>query len=172
MNMRFLLSPMIAAAFALVPLSAALAHGEPVIAVEPAIVAAGGQITITGTEMEPGEVFTITLESLSGSIPLGDASVTGEGGEGGFTATFTVPSDITPGSYTVRATTEEGETASADLTVTAPSELARAEPAMVQEPTGELHEIDRSKPIGQIIAVVAVIAASAVGGLWLIRRRV
>ena len=32
---------------ALTPLGAALAHGEPVIAIEPAVVAAGGQISVT-----------------------------------------------------------------------------------------------------------------------------
>ncbi len=171
MNMRYLLSLMIATAFAIVPLGAALAHGEPVIAVEPAVAAADGQITITGTEMEPGEVFTITLEGLTGSIPLGEATVTGEGEEGGFTATFTIPSDIAPGSYTVRAAIEAGETATADLTVTSPSEQASAAPAMAQEPTGELHELDRSKPVGQIIAMVVVIALSTAAGFVLIRNR-
>lgn len=171
MNTRYLLSLMIATALAIVPLGAAMAHGEPVIAVEPAVAAAGGQIIITGTEMEPGEVFAITLEGVAGSILLGEATVAGEGEEGGFTATFTIPSDIAPGSYTVRAATEAGETATADLTITPPSEQASAAPAMAQEPTGELHEIDRSKPIGQIAAVVVVIALSAAAGFVLIRSR-
>jgi len=165
------LSFIITVAFATAPLGTALAHGEPVITVEPPIVAAGAQIDVTGIEMEPGEVFIITLEGLPGSIPLGNASVTGEGDEGGFTATFTIPSDAVPGSYTVRAVTEEGEAATADLTVTAPSQQASAAPAMAQEPTGELHQIDRSKPIAQIIAVVTVIAISVAGGFLLIRSR-
>jgi len=67
--------------------------------------------------------------------------------------------------------TEEGEAATADLTVTAPSQQASAAPAMAQEPTGELHQIDRSKPIAQIIAVVTVIAISVAGGFLLIRSR-
>ena len=116
-------------------------------------------------------MFTITLVGVAGSIPLGEATVTGEGEEGGFTATFTIPSDIAPGSYTVCAATEAGETATADLTVTSPSEQASAAPAMAQEPTGELHELDRSKPIGQIIAVVVVIALSTAAGFVLIRNR-
>ncbi|MEW5956255.1 MAG: hypothetical protein AB1801_00910 [Chloroflexota bacterium] len=47
----------------------AWAHGEPVIAVNPAVVAAGGAMTVTGAEMEPGEVFNLTLEGPAGSIP-------------------------------------------------------------------------------------------------------
>jgi len=159
------------AALVLAPVSVALAHGEPVIAIEPAVIVAGGTITITGTEMEPGEVFAITLEGPTGSIPLGEATATGEGEEGGFVATFTIPADTAPGSYTVRAATEEGEAAVADLTVTAPSAEASAGPATVQEPTGEAHPLDRSKPTGQILAVVVGIALSGVAGFLLVRRR-
>ncbi len=146
-----------------------LAHGEPVIAVNPAVIAAGGAITITGTEMEPGEVFVLTLEGPTGSIPLGEATVTGEGEEGGFVATLTIPADTMPGSYTVRAATEEGEAATADLTATAPSSEASAGPATMQEPSGEPHILDRSKSTGQIIAVVGLIALSAAAGFILIR---
>jgi nucleoid-associated protein YgaU len=171
MRTRFILSFLLATVLAVLPLGAVLAHGEPVIAVEPAIVAAGGQITITGTEMEPGEVFAITLEGMAGSIALGEAIVTGEGEEGGFSATFIIPAETAPGSYTVTATAEDGDTTVADLTITAPSEEASAEPAMAQEPTGELHQIDRSKPLGQVITVVVVIALSAAVGFVLIRNR-
>ena len=116
-------------------------------------------------------MFTITLVGVAGSIPLGEAVATGEGDEGGFTATFTIPEGTTPGSHVVRAATEEGEATIADLTITAPSEAASAEPAMAREPTGELHLLDRTKPIGQIAAVVVMIALSAAGGFVLIRNR-
>jgi hypothetical protein len=69
----------------------------------------------------------------------------------------------------VQAATQEGETATADLTITAPSEEASAAPAVAQEPSGELHEIDRSKPVSQVIAVAIVIAVSAAAGFVLIR---
>src|SRR3990172_5507202 len=155
---------------ALTPLGAALAHGEPVIAIEPAVVAAGGQISVTGTEMEPGEVFDVTLEGPAGSVPLGKAAATGEGKEGGFIATFTIPTETAPGSYTVRAATEEGEAAVADLTVTAPTAEASAAPATMQEPTGEEHQLDRTKPAGESVAIFAAAVVSLVLGFWLIRR--
>ena len=158
------------AALVLTPVNMAWAHGEPVIAVEPTVVPAGGQITVTGTEMESGEEFIITLEGPAGSIPLGEAAVIGEGEEGGFTATFTIPSDVVPGSYTVRAATEEGEAAQADLTVTEPSTEASAAPATVQEPTGEEHLLDRTKTAGENIAIFVAAVVSLVLGFWLIRR--
>lgn len=171
MKSRIVRSLIVSAALGLATAGVALAHGEPVIAVQPAVVAAGGQITVTGTEMEPGEVFVVSLEGLAGSVSLGEATATGEGEEGGFVATFIVPADTAPGSYTVRATTEEGEAALADLTVTASSEAAGAGPATVQEPTGELHTLDRTKPIGQIAVAAVAIALSAAAGFALIRSR-
>src|SRR5574337_429299 len=121
----------ILAALAIVPIGVgiALAHGEPTIAVQPTIAAAGSQITVTGSDMEAGEVFTITLDGLAGSITLGEVTATGEGKEGGFTATYTVPTNAAPGSYTVRAIARDGDGTTADLTVTAPSAEASAGPA-------------------------------------------
>lgn len=155
---------------ALTPFRSALAHGEPVIDVQPAVVPVGGEITVTGAEMEPGEVFVISLESSTNSIPLGEAAAAGEGEEGGFVARFTIPVVVAPGSYVVRAATEEGETATADLTVTEASTQASAAPAMVQEPTGELHALDRTKPAGQIIGASLVAFGSLVLGVWLVRK--
>lgn len=187
------------------PLSVALAHGKAVIAVQPDVVAAGGQITVVGTEMEAGETFTITLEGTATSIPLGTATATASGAgetsmssdtqmeatpevepqatvesvttpgseaaEGSFRVTFTIPRETAPGSYVVKATPEDGDTAEADLTVTAPSEQATAGPATIQEPTGEEHPLDRSKAAGEIVGIVAAATIGGGLGLWLVRRR-
>lgn len=161
----------IATAFIAWPNGAALAHGEPIIVVEPTVVAAGGEITITGSEMEPGEVFVITLEGSTGSIGLGEATVTGEGEEGGFVTTFAVPINTLPGSYIVTATAEDGDTTTADLEITAPVEEASSAPAEMAEPTGEEHTLDRTKPPGQIAGIALVIAITAVAGFLLVRRK-
>lgn len=95
----------------------ALAHGEPVIAPNTGVIAAGNQIMITGSGMEAGEEFTITLEGVSGSTPLGNATATAEGEDAGFTASFTVPELVKPGTYTLKAVTDDGDGATADLTV-------------------------------------------------------
>jgi hypothetical protein len=55
------------------------ARGQRVIAVQPSVAEAGGQISVTGSKMEPGEVFALTLEGPGGSISLGKGTATGEG---------------------------------------------------------------------------------------------
>ena len=168
--LRFLIFSVLALSV-LTPFRPARAHGEPLIDVQPAVAPAGGEITVTGTEMEPGEVFAITLESATDSIPLGEATATGAGEEGGFVAGFTLSSDVAPGSYTVRATTDAGEVALGDLTVTEASTEASTGPATVREPSGAEHVLDRSKPAGQVAGVVTVALASLGLGAWLVLRR-
>jgi hypothetical protein len=157
--------------FLVIPATIALAHGQPVIALSAPVAAAGSAITVTGTEMEAGEVFTVTLEGPGTSIPLGRATATGAAEEGGFTAEFTLPADAPPGSYQVQGKSAGGETASADLTVTAPSDRASAAPATVREATGEQHVLDRRKPVGEVIGVIAVALLSVFGGYMLVRKR-
>ncbi len=151
------------------PAGLVLAHGGPKIIVEPTIVPAGGEITISGSEMEEGELFVITLEGMTDSILLGEADVIEEGGEGGFTVTFIVPSDTPPGAYTVRAATDE-ETALVEITITPPTSEASDKPATLREPSGELHDLDRSKPTIQVIGVVITVLVSLGLGFWLVRR--
>lgn len=199
MKKHMLRSLIILVMLAFVSIGVALAHGKPVIAVQPTIVAAGGQITCIGTEMEAGGVFTMTLEGPTGSIYLGTVTAmaitdkdqagmatpeaeskatpdsgsaqSGEPQGGGFSVAFTIPDKTPPGSYMVKATAEDGDATEADLTITGPSDQANADPAMVQEPTGELHQLDRSKPTGEIAGIVLVAVVSGGLGLWLARKR-
>jgi len=152
----------------LVPVATAFAHGEPVITVEPSVAAAGSSITISGVGMEPGEVFDLFLENASVSVDLGKA--TAEGEEGGFVVVLALPSDLQPGSYILRASTEEGESAVTDLTITSPSEEAKAGPVTVPEPSNEPHVLDRRKPTSQVVGGLALALSSAVVGIWLLRR--
>ncbi len=203
MKKHLLRSLIILVVLAFVSIGVVLAHGRPVVTVQPTIAPAGGQITVVGTEMEAGETFTITLEGPTGSIFLGTVTATGadkasasdqeqnkatpegeakatpesgaatsnEPAEGGFSATYTIPDKTPPGPYTVKATAEDGDATETDLTITGPSAQASADPAMVQEPTGELHQIDRSKPTGEVAVIVTVAVVSSGLGLWLVRKR-
>jgi hypothetical protein len=205
MNRHLFRILIILAALTAAPLGGVLAHGAAVIAVQPDVVAAGGEITVTGTEMEAGETFAITLEGTATSITLGTATATASGAgetsmssdtqmkatpevepqatvesvttpsseaaEGSFRVTFTISREIAPGSYIIKATPEDGDTAEADLTVTAPSDQASAGPVTIQEPTGEEHQLDRSKPTGEIVGIAVVVIMSGGLGLWLARKR-
>lgn len=171
MSQRLIFTLIISAALVALPNAAALAHGEPVIMVEPSVVAAGGEITVTGSEMEIGETFAISLEGMAGSIALGEAEATGDGEDGGFTIEFMIPLDTVSGSYLVTATAEDGDTTTADLEITAPTEEASSAPAQMVDPSGEQHTLERTKSPSEIAAVVLVIAISAAGGLLLVRRK-
>lgn len=152
---------------ALASSSAVLAHGEPTITVEPSVAVPGEQITITGAEMEDGEVFKITLENASGTVELGEATASQEGEEAGFTATFTLPTDLAAGLYLLRAVTDEGESTAADLTIVS---SANATKDMSMEASAAQHTLDRSKPPVLIGSVIIFALLSALLGLWLIRR--
>lgn len=162
------ISLLMALVLAFMPYGVALAHGEPTISVEPSVAAPGGQITITGTDMEEGEVFVFTLEGAAGVFELGEATAVQDGEEAGFTVVFLLPSDLASGSYLVRAVTDEGETATADLTIGASSEAMNAEP---MEASAEPIVLDRSKPPFLIGSVIVLALLSTGLGLWLVRMR-
>lgn len=77
---------------------------------------------------------------------------------------------LSPGSYTVRAATEESETAIADLNVTESASTASSEPAMIREPSGEEHVLDRSMPSGQVLALWGGVLLTGLAGILLVRR--
>lgn len=154
-----------------IPANIVLAHGVPSITVQPLLIGAGSQITITGIDMEPGEIFTISLVGLGGTVPLGSATAVAEGDEGGFQAIFTVPESTQPGSYIVRAVTDQGEKAEADLTVTLPSSQASTDPATTQEASGAQHLLDHSKPLGEVIGASVLALISVLAGLWLVLKK-
>ncbi len=142
------------------------AHGEPVITVSPVSVPAGGEVLVTGTEMEEGELFAITLEGITLSVPLGEAPVAGEG----FEVTLTIPADTPPGSYRVQAAAGE-ETAVADITITAPVDRpADDQLASAAEPSAAPMDLDRPQSAARTIAIVAMGLLSLGLGLWLVRR--
>lgn len=149
---------------------AAEAHGQPAINIAPDLVAAGGTVAVEGVNMPPSESFQLSLEGIRGSIPLGNATATGEGEEGGFRMQVVIPASVAPGSYALRATAEDGDHTDADITITLPSSEAGAGPATVREPSGDQHALERPRPVTDVAGVAALIAFSLVGGFLLARR--
>ena len=149
--------------------SPVLAHGQPTITVNPNVASPGAQIDITGTDMEAGEIFNLTLESMAGVVELGEATAKQDGDEAGFTETFTLPTDLTAGSYLIRAATKEGETTTADLTIS----ISSSAPMMNQpiEANPEQLQIDRSKSSLVTGSVIVLALLSAVLGMGLVRGR-
>jgi len=160
-------SLLIALLISLFSASIVLAHGEPTITVDPTVTSPGEQITVIGADMEDGEVFRITLESASGTVQLGEATALKEGEEAGFAVVFTLPDDLIEGFYLLRATTDEGETTAADLTIVSSADQANTVP---MEASVAQHTLDRSKPPLLIGLVIVISLLSASLGVWLIRR--
>ncbi len=165
--LRALLSAAVSVAILASAVLPALAHGGATLTVTPSQAEAGGQITVEADGVEPGEIFTIRLEGLSDPVVLGEVSVAE--GEDGFSAVFDLPADVLPGPYQVTATSEEGESLTAELSVV--SAAVAPEAVEVREPSAEPMELDRSRPALQAGLIVAALLASAALGVVLIRRK-
>lgn len=128
------------------------AHGQPQITVTPDIIAPGGKITVKGVTMGANEQFRISLEGLKFRADLGvvksDASEK-------FTAAFAIPSNVPAGDYLVKALSEDGDAATADLSVTAP--LRTATPARTASPAATNTPAPTLRP-GQTAAPTAIAA--------------
>lgn len=148
----------------LLPLKNAQAHGDPVVSVSPITVPAGGEVTVSGTEMEEGEVFVISLEGPARSIPLGEAVVSGEG----FEVTLLIPPDTPPGSYRIQAATDEESTLT-DLEVTAADAFGEDNAAEL-EPSAEPMDLVRPRSPISVVATAVLGLLSLALGVWLVRR--
>ncbi|SRR6266498_269424 len=168
MKTNFISSLLIALLISLFSANNVLAHGVPTITVQPEVAAPGSQITITGSDMEDGEVFRIALEGMSGTVQLGEAIAKQDGDEAGFTVNVTLPRDLAAGSYVVDGTTDDGESATADLTIAASSEQTNTQP---MEANAELLALDRSKSPLVIGSVIVLALISAGLGIGLVRWR-
>ena len=157
----------------LIGATAAQAHGAPVLTLDPPIAAAGGTTIVNGSQMEPDLEFAITLERAGKIIDLGKATAKKEkpdAEEAMFSQVVTIPSDTKPGSYQIRVTSPDGDTAFADLTVTEVASAAKPGPAQVVTASGELHVLDRSRSVAQVTVLGAIAVLLAIVGIFMARR--
>jgi len=143
----------------------AFAHGQPEITVAPDTVAPGGKITVTGEKMGANEEFKITLEGLKFKAELGDAK---SDADEKFQLQFTIPTGAPEGVYQVKAVGADGDTVTAELTITAKA-AASAEPTEQQMPSAEEDKVPRRRDTNENIGLFVVAALSAVVGLILVR---
>ena len=149
------------------------AHGAPVLTLDPPIAAAGGTTIAKGSQMEPDLEFAITLERAGKVISLGKATAMKnkpDDEEAMFSQSVTIPADTKPGSYQIRVTSADGDTASADLTVTEVAAAAKTGPAEVVTATGELHVLNRSRSVAQLTVLGAIAALFVIVGIFMARR--
>ena len=125
----------VAALVLLVGTSIALAHGTPTISADPATVAAGGKITLSGDGMgTDGQIVTISLKGMLFSAKLGTAKLSDDA----YTSvTFTIPAKAAPGTYLIVAQ-NGADNASISIEVTAsvvPRPVAQPTPKQAGLPT-------------------------------------
>ena len=157
----------------LIGATAAQAHGAPVLTLDPPIAAAGGTTIVNGSQMEPDLEFAITLERAGKIIDLGKATAKKEkpdAEEAMFSQVVTIPSDTKPGSYQIRVTSPDGDTAFADLPVTEVASAAKPGPAQVVTASGELHVLDRSRSVAQVTVLGAIAVLFVILGIFMARR--
>ena len=142
----------------------ALAHGGAELTVSPPVATPGGNVTVKGEGVEAGETFTITLEGVTFQATLGTVTV---GDDEDFHEEFTLPAEVPPGTYQVRAVSAEGEVLTAELTVEA--DTAVTEPATPVEPSAEPMQLDRHRSGGEFAVIITGLLLSAGLGLVLIR---
>lgn len=134
------------------------AHGGAEITVSPTVVAPGGTITIKGEGVEAGESFTISLEGISFSTVLGEVTV---GDDEDFHEDYDVPIETPPGPYQIIATSAEGETITAELTVEAG---IKTDPLVAETPSNELMKLDRGKSSIELgVIIVGLLIATSLG---------
>src|SRR5699024_8088105 len=93
---------------------------DPGVTVNPGTVDPGDTTTVTGEDFPPSTEVEVQLVDPEGN-PVGEPVTVTTDEDGAFTADLTVPEDAVPGDYTVEASAETGESATAGLTVAAPA---------------------------------------------------
>ena len=149
--------------------SMAVAHGSATLIAEPNQAAAGEDITITGSDMEDGENFTITLEGLFETFQLGHVEAADEG----FSMAVTIPGGALPGLYSLVATFAEGETVLTEFVVLEAGSAAVDEHAEGESETlvtAEKVDLDLNRSSLEMGLAVGVILTAGIGGLWLVKR--
>lgn len=155
-----LIAAVAAATFALFLLvSPSAAHEPTSVTVEPNTAHPGEEITVRGEGFEDSVEVEITLEGVRGMIHLGEATVQ----DGDFSVNLSVPQDVRPGSYQLRASGEES--AGIDFAVLEPTSEA-------QEPTVHTDEeetVSHNRPPALLSVLGVVLAVGAIIGVLLVR---
>ncbi len=144
-------------------LGVALAHGDSV-AVDPTSAQPGATITVKGGDLGASRSVDVKLVGTGVERVLGTAQTDGDGA---FTATFEVPSDLAAGPYQIQA---EGEdTATTDFTVTAAVGSGASEGQMSGQEVQAPQIPVRERPLSETAGLVALFGVLSGLGLFFAR---
>ncbi|MFI8106689.1 hypothetical protein [Streptomyces sp. NPDC086023] len=160
MRTRLLTGTLLTAAALLAPVTGAFAGEFAVLEIFPKSAAPGATVTVNTTACGPAGTADGDATTVSGGRFRLAPSTHKEDAVG----QFRVAHDTRPGTYAIGATCTNGKFATGDLIVT-----ERGPQGHVQ--TGVGGGTTTSADPARIAAGVAVLAATAVGGTWALRRR-
>jgi hypothetical protein len=142
----------------------ALAHGQSVAA-DPSSAAPGATISVKGEQLGGNRDVPVVLIGMGKEIPLGTARTTPQGA---IDAQFSLPKDLAPGTYALRAKGKED--ADTDFTVAAMPSMTSGQMGQVTTATTATTaapEIPvRARPVGELVGLIAVFGLLAGLGLF------
>lgn len=175
----------------MVPTGLALAHGAPALTVMQPVVAAGGQVTLSGDGLgKDGNTVTLSLQGVTFQANLGTVTLKEDGFDN---ATFAIPRDVPPGAYVIRA--RNGQiTATAQLEITAaapgtmpmpsqgapspasaprvPSSGGGGQPATMMPQVGQTTIVPEARsPVDRVLSIALVVLTAGVAVVLLWRNR-
>ncbi|MFJ2741098.1 hypothetical protein ACIO3O_15670 [Streptomyces sp. NPDC087440] len=144
-----------------------------------------GDLTVTPEFVAPGTEVSVHTDACgphmkgtgnASSLGIGDFALAGGDSQQALAGEFTVPATTTPGTYGISVSCADGKkSAMGDLVVRAATGASTSPSAVPTTPTGHVRTGvgggTTAPNTPQIAAGVAFLAASAVGGTWLLRRR-
>ena len=147
----------------------ALAHGQTVTA-DPTSGGPGATVSVKGEQLGGNREIPVVLIGMGKEIQLGSAMSTPQGA---IDAQFSLPNDLIPGSYALRARGKED--ADTDFTVMAAPSMAIASMggasmsgAPMQQATAAAPELPaRDRPLGEMAVLIAVFGLLAGLGFFL-----
>lgn len=162
-TLRLLVAAIAVAALATMSVAGlAFAHGGAEVSVSPTAASPGGEVDVHVEGYEPDTTINVTLEGVHGSVPAGTVTTDSEGAA---ELTVTLPADLEPGSYSVKAAGGDDSEAT-DLSVTAPEGGAGA-----SSTAGGGGSFTYKQPTAQWVGIAVAAGVVALVGFALVLRR-
>jgi methionine-rich copper-binding protein CopC len=146
--------------------SFAFAHGGAEVSVSPAAASPGGEVDVHVEGYGPETTVSVTLEGVRGSVLAGTVTTDSEGDA---TLTVTLPADLQPGSYSLKAAGgDDSETT--DLSVTATAQGGQT-PTGASSPAPGEQSFTYRQPTAQWVGIAVAAMVVALAGFALVLRR-
>jgi hypothetical protein len=163
--------------FAAVPPARVAAHAGASVALTPTAAVPGDQLQVKIEGYQDATLVSITLEGISGSIPLGTITTDASGAA---TTSVMIPDGVKPGSYTVKAVGgDDNETADLSIKAAAVTNTSATTGSSTMSDNGAAPSGQRAvdgnftykQPTAQWVGIAVAAFVVALAGFALVLRR-